>query len=133
MRVMLDTSICIHIIRSRPAAILERLQSHAVGDVGISTITLAELEYGVSKSRDSRRNSEALEQFVVPLEVAPFDRSATRVYGQIRTSLEKRGSSIGAMDLLIAAHAVGLGVRLATANEREFRRVPGLRVENWLA
>lgn len=133
MRVMLDTSICIQIIRSRPAAILERLQSHAVGDVGISTITLAELEYGVSKSRDSRRNSEALQQFVVPLEIAPFDRWATTAYGQIRTSLEKRGSSIGAMDLLIAAHAAGLGVRLAPANEREFRRVPGLRVENWLA
>lgn len=130
---MLDTNICVEIIRRRPAAVLERLQSHAVGDVGISVVTLAELEFGVSNSRDPRRNREALARFILPLEVAPFDREVTVPYGRVRAALEKRGSSIGAMDLLIAAHALSLGVRLATNNEREFRRVPGLRVENWLA
>ncbi len=99
--------------------------------MGISVITLAELEYGVSRSRDRRRNREALAQFVQPLEVAPFDQQAIAPYGRIRVALERNGASIGAMDLLIAAHALGLGVRLATTNEREFRRVPGLHVENW--
>jgi tRNA(fMet)-specific endonuclease VapC len=130
---MLDTNICVEIIRRRPVAVLDRLQSHAVGDVGISVVTLAELEFGVSNSRDPRRNREALAQFVLPLAVAPLDREVTAPYGRIRAALEKRGASIGAMDLLIAAHALSLGVRLATNNEREFRRVPGLRVENWLA
>ncbi len=130
---MLDTNICVEIIRRRPVAVLDRLQSHAVGDVGISVVTLAELEFGVSNSRDPRRNREALAQFVLPLAVAPLDREVTAPYGRIRAALEKRGASIGAMDLLIAAHALRLGVRLATNNEREFRRVPGLRVENWLA
>lgn len=130
---MLDTNICVEIIRRRPVAVLERLQSHAVGDVGISVVTLAELEFGVSNSRDPRRNREALAQFILPLEVAPLEREVTAPYGRIRATLEKRGASIGAMDLLIAAHALSLGVRLATNNEREFRRVPGLRVENWLA
>lgn len=133
MRTMLDTNICVEIIRRRPAPVLERLQSHAVGDVGISVVTLAELEFGVSNSRDPRRNREALAQFILPLEVAALDREVTAPYGRIRAALEKRGSPIGAMDLLIAAHALSLGVRLATNNEREFRRVPGLRVENWLA
>lgn len=96
-------------------------------------VTLAELGFGVSNSRDPRRNREALAQFVLPLAVAPLDREVTAPYGRIRAALEKRGASIGAMDLLIAAHALSLGVRLATNNEREFRRVPGLRVENWLA
>lgn len=130
---MLDTNICVEIIRRQPVAVLERLQSHAVGDVGISVVTLAELEFGVSNSRDPRRNREALAQFILPLEVAPLEREVTAPYGRIRAALEKRGVSIGAMDLLIAAHALSLGVRLATNNEREFRRVPGLRVENWLA
>jgi len=130
---MLDTNICVEIIRRRPAVVLERLRSHAVGDVGISMVTLAELEFGASNSRDPRRNREALAQFILPLEVAPFDRDATAPYGRIRAALEKRGASIGAMDLLIAAHALALGAVLATNNEREFRRVPGLRVEKWLA
>jgi tRNA(fMet)-specific endonuclease VapC len=128
---MLDTSVCIGLIRRRPIAMLERLQSHAVGDVGVSVITLAELEYGVSKSSDPRRNRDALSQFVAPLEVATYDAPATVTYGRIRAALEKLGTSIGAMDLLIAAHALSLRVVLASANEREFRRVPGLRVEGW--
>jgi tRNA(fMet)-specific endonuclease VapC len=94
-------------------------------------ITLVELEYGVSKSSKPGKNKEALDQFVAPLDVVAFDRSATAVYGKLRTTLEKKGQSIGAMDLLIAAHALSLNVRLVTHNVREFGRVPGLRVESW--
>ena len=114
-----------------PPAVLERFTGFAVGDVGISVITLAELEYGASKSLDAKRNRQALEQFIVPLEVAKFDHEPTVSYGNIRATLEQKGRLIGSMDLLIAAHACSLGVRLATNNEREFKRVPGLRLENW--
>ncbi len=131
MKVMLDTNICIYIIKQKPRSVLERFAAFPVGDLGISVITLAELEYGASKSSEPDRNREALEQFVSPLEIAVFDRLATSVYGKIRALLEKRGRPIGSMDLLIAAHALSLNVRLVTNNMREFKRVPGLRVENW--
>ncbi len=132
MKLMLDTNICIYIISARPPSVIERFNSFAVGEIGISVITLAELEYGVTKSLQPRRNREALKRFVSPLEVAAFDAEATMAYGSVRTVLEKRGTPIGAMDLLIAAHAVSLGVALITNNTREFTRVPGLRVENWV-
>ena len=131
MVLLLDTDICIYLIREKPRSILDRFNQHAVGDLGISVITLAELEYGVSKSSKPAKNKEALDQFVAPLDVAAFDRSATAAYGKLRAMLEKKGQSIGAMDLLIAAHALALNVRLVTHNVREFRRVPGLRVETW--
>lgn len=131
MKLMLDTNVCIYLIRERPPSVLERFASHAVGDIGISVITLAELEYGVSKSSRPARNREALDQFIAPLEVASFDRRATAAYGKLRTILEKKGQSIDSMDLLIAAHALSLDVRLITRNVREFGRVPGLSVEDW--
>jgi tRNA(fMet)-specific endonuclease VapC len=128
---MLDTNICIYLIKKQPAILLERFASYPVGDIGISVITLAELEYGASKSSNPHRNREALEQFVLPLEVAVFDRPATLTYGKIRALLEKTGRPIGSMDMLIAAHALSLGVHLVTNNVKEFKRVPGLRIENW--
>ena len=131
MKLMLDTNICIDIIRERPQAVLDRFKAHAVGEIGISVVTLAELEYGVSASSRPARNREALDQFVSPLEIAPFDRQATGAYGRLRAVLEKKGQPIGSMDLLIAAHAVSLNVRLITHNEREFRRVSGLKIEDW--
>ena len=131
MKLMLDTNICVDLIRDRPASLLERFTSHAIGDIGISVITLAELEHGVSKSSRPAKNREALEQFASPLEVAPFERPATTVYGRLRTTLEKKGQLIGSMDLLIAAHAVSLNVGLITHTTGEFGRVPGLRIENW--
>lgn len=132
MKVMLDTNICIYIIKQRPESVLERFASHPVGDIGLSVITLAELEYGVSKSGNPSRNREALELFASPLEVAAFDRPATVAYGKLRALLEKKGRPIGSMDMLIAAHALSLGTRLVTNNIDEFKRVPGLRVENWV-
>jgi tRNA(fMet)-specific endonuclease VapC len=132
MKVMLDTNLCIYIIKKHPQSVIDRFSAFPVGDIGISTITLAELEYGVSKSSQPRRNRDALRQFIAPLEIAEFNDRAAEAYGRIRAALEKRGQPIGAMDLLIAAHASSLAVRLATNNEREFKRVDGLRVENWL-
>ena len=131
MVLLLDTNICIYLIREKSRSILDRFNEHAVGDIGMSVITLAELEYRVSKSSKPAKNKEALDQFVAPLDVVGFDRSATAAYGKLRATLEKKGQSIGAMDLLIAAHALALNVRLVTHNVREFGRVPGLRVETW--
>ena len=132
MKVLLDTNMCIYIIKRQPPAVLERFTGFAVGDVGISVITLAELEYGVSKSRDAKRNRYALKQFIAPLEVVRFEQGAAVIYGIIRAQLEQEGQPIGSMDLLIAAHARSLNVRLVTNNESEFKRVPGLRIENWV-
>jgi len=131
MKLMVDTNVCIYLIKEHPASVLERFAAHPVGDIGISVITLAELEYGVTKSSRPAKNREALEQFVSPLDVAPFDRAATAAYGRLRTALEKKGQPIGSMDLLIAAHALSLNVRLITHNVKEFGRVPGLRIEDW--
>ena len=132
MKVMLDTNICIYIIKRRPRSVLQRFSSFQVGDIGISSIALAELEYGAAQSAQPKKNREALGEFISPLDVAPFDRQATEAYGTIRAALEKKGRPIGAMDLLIAAHALSLGVQLVTNNEREFKQVPELKVENWI-
>ena len=132
MRYLLDTNICIYVIKRRPPQVLARFQRCAVGDIGLSTVTLAELQYGVAKSAFPERNQQALAAFTLPLEILPFDAPAAAAYGPIRATLERQGTSIGAMDLLIAAHAVSLGVILVTNNLREFGRVPGLQVENWV-
>ncbi|ULA62472.1 MAG: tRNA(fMet)-specific endonuclease VapC [Nitrospira sp.] len=132
MKLMLDTNICIYLIKQQPPSVLERFLSHQVGDIGISSITVAELDYGASKSRQASKNRAALEQFLAPLDMASFDREAASAYGKLRAALEQKGTPIGNMDLLIAAHALSLGVRLVTNNGREFRRVPGLKVENWV-
>lgn len=132
MKVMLDTNICIYLIKRQPPSILERFLSHPVGAIGISSITAAELAYGVSKSRYSAKNRQALEQFLTPLQVAVFEQAAAWSYGRLRGHLEEKGTPIGSMDMLIAAHALSLGVRLVSDNLREFQKVPGLRLENWV-
>lgn len=127
---LLDTNTCIYIINRRPAGVFERFAGLGYGQVGISSITGAELCFGVSKS-GSARNQRALDKFLAPLELRPFDDDAMRQYGNLRAELEARGTPIGAMDLLIAAHALALGSVLVTNNLREFQRVPGLELENW--
>jgi tRNA(fMet)-specific endonuclease VapC len=131
MKVMLDTNICIYLIKQQPPTVIERFLSQPVGAIGISSITAAELAYGVSKSRHASKNRHALEQFLASLEVAAFDQAAAWSYGRLRGQLEAKGTLIGSMDMLIAAHALSLEVRLVSNNLREFRRVPGLRLENW--
>ena len=128
---MLDTNICIYIIKQKPPVVLEHFREYQIGDIGISSVTLAELRFGVAKSQYQEENAKALDEFIIPLEILPFDEMATRAYGEIRASLEKAGTPIGSMDLLIAAHAVSLKVSLVTNNTREFRRVPGLVVIDW--
>lgn len=128
---LLDTNTCIYIINRRPPGVFDHFAGRRPGEIAISSITGAELMFGVEKS-GSPRNREALDKFLAPLDVLPFDEAAMREYGRIRTVLEGAGTPIGAMDLLIAAHALALGVILVTNNEREFRRAPGLEVENWV-
>jgi len=132
MRYLLDTNICIQIIRRKPSELLSRLTALPVGDIGLSTITVAELHVGVQKSRDPARNAEALTMFLLPLEIADFGYAAAEAYGRIRATLEAAGTPIGPLDTLIAGHAASLDVILVTDNVAEFSRVPGLRIENWL-
>jgi tRNA(fMet)-specific endonuclease VapC len=132
MRYLLDTNICIQIIRRKPSELLARLTALPIGDVGLSTITAAELHVGVQKSRDPARNAEALTMFLLPLEIADFGYAAAEAYGRIRATLEAAGTPIGPLDTLIAGHAVSLNTTLVTDNVAEFSRVPDLRIENWL-
>lgn len=131
MKLMLDTNICIYIIKRQPSSVLDRLVALPTEEVGISAITAAELRYGASKSDQPERNHQALDEFLYPFEVALYDEPAAKTYGTIRSALEKRGRPIGPMDLLIAAHAMSLDVRLVTNNTKEFQRVDGLEIENW--
>ena len=131
MQYLLDTNICIYIIKRRPPEVLQRFLAHDPGDIGISAITVAELSYGVRKSQRPEQNQAALEQFLLPLEIVDFDHAAAHQYGQIRAHLERQGLPIGSLDFLIAAQALSLGVVLVTNNEKEFVRVPELQVENW--
>jgi len=131
MEYLLDTNICIYIIKKRPIAVFEKFKGLSIGSVGISSITLAELQYGIMESSDPRKNREALEKFLTPLEIIDFDYNATIEYGKIRADLEKRGIPIGPLDTLIASHARGLDLILVTNNEKEFNRIPELKTENW--
>jgi tRNA(fMet)-specific endonuclease VapC len=131
VKYLLDTDICIYFIKHRSEKIRKRFMSLEPGDVGISSITLSELHYGVEKSEHKKGNREALEAFLLLLEVAPYDDAAAAHYGDVRASLERKGKPIGGNDLFIAAHARALGIPLVTNNVREFGRVQGLKVENW--
>jgi tRNA(fMet)-specific endonuclease VapC len=128
---LLDTNICIYIINRRPPKVFDHFAGLTFGQVAISSITGAELQFGVAKSGSSR-NLQALEKFLAPLDIHPFDAAAMRCYGPLRADLERLGQPIGALDTLIAAHALALGATLVTNNVREFERVPELAIENWL-
>ena len=129
---MLDTNICIALIKRKPPKALRRFGRLAAGDVGISAITLAELRYGIAKSQSTERNREALEEFLLPLEVADFDERAASAYGTVRAGLENAGRPIGPLDTQIGAHAQSLGAVLVTDNTAEFRRIKRIKIENWL-
>ena len=128
--ILLDTNICIYIINAKPADVLERFRQYRMGEVGLCSVVAAELAFGVAKS-GSLRNRQALEMFLAPLTILPFDQQASWVYGDLRADLEKRGTPIGSLDTLIAAHALSQQATLVTNNTREFAMVPGLRLENW--
>lgn len=133
MRFMLDTNTCIALIKRKPASVLRQLTRLAPGDAGLSAVTLAELRYGVEKSAAREKNSQALDEFLMPLEVADFDEPAAEIYGRVRAALERAGTPIGPLDTQIGSHALSLGASLVSPNSREFRRIPGLTVVDWLA
>ena len=128
--ILLDTNTCIYIINNRPPNVLERFRKYKAGEVGISSIAASELAYGVAKS-GSVKNRTALEMFLAPMQILPFDSQCLWFYADLRASLEKQGLSIGPMDTLIAAQALSIDGTLVTNNIKEFMRVPKLKLENW--
>jgi len=129
---LLDTNICIYLIKNRPIEVCKKFERLAIGSVGISSVTTSELFYGVYKSDKTAENRQALLEFLLPLTIVSYDENAAPFYGEIRTVLEKSGQTIGPLDMMIAAHALSLGVTLVTNNIKEFQRVPELMVENWV-
>jgi tRNA(fMet)-specific endonuclease VapC len=132
IKLLLDTNICIYIIKKKPPQVLKKFKTFKINDLGMSSITLAELEFGVHLSTYPEKNQEALNEFLSPLEILPFDDRAAISYGNIRAYLQQRGMKIGAMDMLIAAQAKSLSIPLVTNNLKEFKRIPGLLLENWV-
>ena len=131
MKYLIETNICIFIMNKRPPAVIRKFKRFELGEIGISTITVSELQYGVAKSNHRKKNADRLEEFLAPLEIIPYDQPAANVYGDIRFQLEKRGEPIGPLDLLIAAHAVSRDLIIITNNDKEFKRIKSLKVENW--
>jgi len=131
MKYMLDTNICIYLIKQKPEKVLRHFKNHSIGDIGISSITLAELRFGVEKSQQIQNNRQALEEFVLPLEIADFDEKAAVMYGAVRAALEKAGTPVSSMDMLIGAHALSLDLTLVTNNVREFKQIKNLKVVDW--
>ena len=132
MTYLLDTNICINIINKKPVSVLKRLSQYRVDEVAISSITVSELEYGINKSKTSNNSRIALMEFLLSFRIVDYDSNAAREYGIIRAELERTGQPIGAMDYLLAAHAISLDLILVSNNLREFSKVNNLKFENWV-
>lgn len=132
MKYLIDTNICIYIMNNRPPEVIQRFKSVEIGFVGISSISVSELHYGVCESAGFKKNTKRLEEFLNPFEILPYDENAARYYGKIRSQLENQGNVIGPLDMLIAAHALSNDLILITNNEKEFNRIESVRVENWV-
>ncbi len=132
MKFLLDTNTCIYIIKRKPLDVIERFNQIKISQIGISSITLSELLYGVSKSSKPEQNQIALTQFIAPLEILLYSDEAAHYYGPLRAHLEKQGTPIGSLDMLIAAHALSINCTLVTNNEKEFTRIPNLKINNWV-
>lgn len=128
---MLDTNICIYIINNKPPEVRATFLQHPAGSLGLSSIVVAELVYGVSKSQSKTRNKAALEKFLADFEILPFEAEAAYRCGELKLELERKGKIIGPFDLQIAAHALSLNAILVSNNIREFKQVKGLKLENW--
>ena len=131
MRYMLDTNICIYAIKHKPEKVFQKLQEVVPGDVCVSSVTYAELVHGVEKSVAVEKNRLALSMLLANIEILDFDVDAADCYGKIRADLEKKGTSIGPLDMMIAGHAQSLGYTVVTNNVKEFSRVMDLKIENW--
>ena len=132
MKYLLDTNICIYLIKRKPPTIMAKFRLHPLGELAISAVTQAELEYGVAKSQLPEQNRRALDRFLLPLETVPFEAGDSRAYGPLRSQLERLGTPIGSLDLMIASQALYRGLTVVTNNTREFQRVPNLALENWV-
>jgi tRNA(fMet)-specific endonuclease VapC len=132
MRYLLDTNICIYLIKKRPPEVLDRFRQHSPQDVAISIITLFELEYGAEKSQYRQRSKDALTKFLLPLNLINLDRSSALESAIIRAQLEKKGMPIGPYDLLIAGLARSQDMILVSNNIKEFEKIAGLHLENWV-
>ena len=132
MRYMLDTNICIYLIKHKPLQVFEKLQEHNPDEMCISAVTYAELVHGVEKSKAVERNRLALTILLSNIEILDFDMKAAEEYGRIRADLEKKGTPIGPLDMMIAGHAKSFGYTVVTNNVGEFKRVEGLQYENWV-
>ena len=132
MRYMLDTNICIYVIKHKPVMVFQKLQNINPEDVCISSVTYAELVHGVEKSAAVEKNRLALSMLLANMEILDFDVDAADCYGKIRAALEKKGTPIGTLDMMIAAHAQSLGYTVVTNNVKEFSRVSALQIENWV-
>lgn len=130
MKYMLDTNMCIYAQKQEPS-VLAKIRENYEDGIAISSITLAELEFGVQASANIERNTIALLKFLSIVDVLPFDNGAAAEYGKIRADLRKKGTPIGSMDMLIAAHAKSENLTVVTHNTREFERVEGLRLDDW--
>jgi tRNA(fMet)-specific endonuclease VapC len=133
MRILLDTNICIYMIKNKPPEVRKHFDNYSPGDIAISSISVAELRYGVEKSAVQEKNALALEAFLLPLEILSFDDKAAFAYGRIRAYLEQQGTPVGAMDMLIAAQAIAWNCELVTHNLKEFQRIPNLHCVTWIA
>jgi tRNA(fMet)-specific endonuclease VapC len=131
VKYLVDTSVCVELIRRREARLVRRMAQRPIADFGLSSITLAELHYGAEKSARPPHQRQTLEKFLVPFTVLDFTYDASVAYGKIRAELEAAGTPIGALDMLIAAHAISNNLVLLTRNLKEFKRVPGLKAEDW--
>jgi len=129
---MLDTNICIYSIKNKPEQVFRRLQEHDPSDICISSVTYAELVHGVEKSNAIERNRIALALLLANIEILSFDPPAAECYGKIRAELEKAGTPIGPLDMMIAGHAMSLEYTVVTNNIKEFQRIKGLKLENWV-
>jgi tRNA(fMet)-specific endonuclease VapC len=132
MKYLLDTNICIYIIKKKPEEVIKRFLKMKPDSIGISSITVSELYYGVAKSSKPNENTIALEQFILPLSVINYNKEDSIAYGKLRARLEQKGKLIGAMDMLIAAQALSRDLILVTNNEREFKKIEELSTENWI-
>jgi len=132
MRFMLDSDICIYLIKKRPESVIKRIGESLADGIVISSITLAELEFGVANSTYPEKNSNALIQMLSSIDTLPFDSRASAAYGPLRAKLQQGGLLIGSLDMLIAAHAMSLNLTLVTNNVREFSRIDSLNIENWV-
>lgn len=132
MSYLIDTNICIYLIKEKPRSVAERFRELNIEDVVISEITVSELLFGIAKSQYKRKNQERLTHFLRPLTILPYKEPASQAYAELRADLERRGQVIGALDMLIAGQAIAEDLTVVTNNTKAFQRINGLKLENWV-